>query len=125
MGAADFVFKPFDASALKVDPDGWNEYHIVASGTKITLKVNGVVTAEVDDKETAHRDAQGRLAVQIHSGPPMTVQFKDVHLKRLPLAGERKKVVFLAGRPSHASGEHEFNAGCKLLHKLLGEDLAN
>ncbi len=32
-----------------------------------------------------------------------------------------KRIVFLAGRPSHASGQHEFNAGCKLLAKRLNE----
>lgn len=32
-----------------------------------------------------------------------------------------KKIVFIAGNRSHASGEHEFYAGCKLLAKALNE----
>jgi len=36
-------------------------------------------------------------------------------------AAESAKVVVIAGRPSHGPGEHEFNAGCKLLVKWLGE----
>ncbi|MDX2035774.1 MAG: ThuA domain-containing protein [Isosphaeraceae bacterium] len=32
-----------------------------------------------------------------------------------------KKVVLVAGRPSHGPGDHEFNAGCKLLQKCLAE----
>jgi type 1 glutamine amidotransferase len=31
------------------------------------------------------------------------------------------KIVLVAGRPSHGPGEHEFNAGCKLLFKCLAE----
>ena len=36
-------------------------------------------------------------------------------------AKEKAKVVVIAGRPSHGPGEHEFNAGCKLLVKCLAE----
>ena len=36
-------------------------------------------------------------------------------------AAETAKVVLVAGRPSHAAGDHEFNAGCKLLAKCLAE----
>ncbi|MBT3596726.1 MAG: hypothetical protein HN505_12210 [Verrucomicrobia bacterium] len=35
------------------------------------------------------------------------------------LALEDKKIVLLAGRPSHGPGDHEFNAGCMLLQKCL------
>ena len=49
----------------------------------------------------------------------MTVQFKDIRLKRLPLSEERKKIVMIAGPPSHPSGQHEFNAGVKLLARRL------
>src|SRR5687768_6392573 len=31
----------------------------------------------------------------------------------------KKKVVFIAGKPSHAYGAHEHNAGCQLLAKSL------
>jgi len=34
---------------------------------------------------------------------------------------EKKKVVFIAGAPSHGKGEHEFKGGCTLLAKLLNE----
>jgi len=37
------------------------------------------------------------------------------------LAAETAKIVLVAGRPSHAPGDHEFNAGCKLLAKCLAE----
>ena len=36
-------------------------------------------------------------------------------------SAQTKKIVFLAGQRSHASGEHEFYAGCMLLAKALNE----
>jgi type 1 glutamine amidotransferase len=36
-------------------------------------------------------------------------------------AAETAKIVLVAGRPSHGPGDHEFNAGCKLLAKCLAE----
>jgi type 1 glutamine amidotransferase len=113
------------AKLLKnVDINGWNEYHITARGGKITLKINGKATAKVVDDESAQRDLSGVLALQLHSGPPMTVQFKDIRLKRLPLSDGRKKVVFSAGNKSHQYGAHDHKAGCTLLaHRLNASGL--
>ncbi|MHC4541677.1 MAG: ThuA domain-containing protein, partial [Planctomycetota bacterium] len=91
-------------------------------GGRIILKVNGQVTAEVLDNEQQNRELSGVLALQLHSGPPMTVQFKDIRLKRLNL-DERKKIVLVAGPPSHGYGGHEHNAGCLLLAKRLNENV--
>lgn len=38
-----------------------------------------------------------------------------------PARGEDTKIVLIAGRPSHGPGDHEFNAGTKLLVKCLKE----
>ena len=112
---------PLGVKQASADLARWNDYQIIACGTHLTLKINGLTTAEVVDDEREHHDLWGKLALQIHSGPPLTVQFKEIQLKRLPLCGERKKIVFLAGAPSHGSGEHEFNAGVNLLTKRLQE----
>ncbi len=37
----------------------------------------------------------------------------------------KKKIVFIAGAPSHGKGEHEFRGGCILLAKLLNENMKN
>ncbi len=36
------------------------------------------------------------------------------------VAADKARIVLVAGRPSHGPGDHEFNAGCKLLTKCLG-----
>ncbi len=109
-----------DSKAIQaaIHKEGWNEYVVIAKGYQLIHKINGHVTVEVTDNDPAKRVRSGVLAFQVHAGPPMTVEFKDIRLKRLPL-GDLKKVVLNAGHPSHGPGEHEHNAGIQLLHKCL------
>jgi hypothetical protein len=65
---------------MKVWPD-WNDYHIIAKGKHITLKVNGQTSSELIDEEEAHLDLKGMLGLQLRSGEPMTVQFKEILLR--------------------------------------------
>jgi hypothetical protein len=69
---------------VKVDVADWNEYTIIARGNKLIHKVNGRVTAEVIDHQAGERELEGLLAFQVHRGPAMQVQIKDVLLKVLP-----------------------------------------
>lgn len=120
------VAKFGDADALRaaIDLDGWNEYHILAMDDYIVLSINGQVTAIFTDKDVANQDFAGLLALQLHAGPPMKIEFKDIELKRLPLT-DRKKIVFVAGKESHGYGAHEHKAGCMLLAKTLDESGLN
>ncbi len=102
-----------------IKQDDWNEYTIRAQGSHLTLTINGVTTADVIDNDPAGLDRSGLLALQVHSGPAMKIEFKNLRLKRLPLEDGWKKVVFIAGRPSHAYFAHEHNAGCLLLAEAL------
>ena len=61
----------------------WNEYRIHFKGNKLTVKINGKITSVVIDEQKSEREMNGVLALQIHSGPPMKVQFKDLKLKNL------------------------------------------
>jgi len=103
----------------KIKKEDWNEYHIIARGNHLTHKINGVTTVDVVDEDAKNRAMSGLLALQLHAGPPMVVQFKDVELKRLKLSQNRKKIVLVAGKQSHGPGDHEFNAGVQLLDKCL------
>ena len=104
-----------------VHPKDWNEYVVIAQGNHLTQKINGHVMCEVTDDQPAKRAMSGILALQLHAGQPMHVEFKNIRLKRLHLQ-DRKKVVMVAGKPSHGPGEHEFNAGTLLLKKCLDEN---
>ena len=68
----------------KMKPPGeWNEYRILAQGHRIVLEINGVVSTDLTDMEEGHFDLSGLLGLQLRAGEPMTVQFKDVELKKL------------------------------------------
>lgn len=64
----------------KIKPADWNEYRIVAQGNHLQHFINGVQTIDVTD-ETAIGAKKGVLALQLHAGAPMKVEFKDLVLK--------------------------------------------
>lgn len=100
----------------KIRKEDWNNYRIVANGYRFQHFINGAQTIECTDNDEQQRRAVGLLALQAHVGPPMTVQFRNIRLKKLPAP---KKVALVAGRPSHGYGAHEHRAGCLLLAEAL------
>jgi hypothetical protein len=111
-----------DALLTNIKKDDWNDYHIIARGRVIILKINGKVTAHVVDGDKKNMERSGVLALQLHSGPPMAVQFKNIRLKRLRMQ-KSKKIVLVAGPRSHGYASHEHNAGFLLLGKSLNENM--
>lgn len=70
--------------SAKLRPAGeWNDYRIYAKGKTINLEINGVQSTELVDQEEGHFDLSGILGLQLRSGDPMTVQFKDIYLRKL------------------------------------------
>jgi hypothetical protein len=110
---------PTEELQKAIKPGDWNRYRIVAQGPKLAHFINGRLMSETIDSETGKRAAEGILALQLHAGQPMKVEAKNIRLKRLKLADGRKKLVLVAGKPSHLSGEHEHRAGVMLLEKCL------
>ncbi len=107
-----------DEIQAAIKSEDWNEYVIIARGNHLVHKINGRITSEVSDEQPEKRASSGILALQLHAGPPMMVQFKNLQLKRLKPEGV-KQIVLVAGTPSHAPGDHEFNAGSLLLKTCL------
>ena len=72
----------------------WNDYDILAKGNHIVLKINGYVTADVTDNDKKMRRFDGIIALQLHAGEPMKVQFRNIRLKELgasPPAGREPR----------------------------------
>lgn len=61
----------------------WNEYVITAKGNHLVQKINGFTTVDVTDNQVDKRRMKGILALQLHAGQPMLVQFKDIQLRVL------------------------------------------
>jgi len=74
---------PKDPAAGAFRLDDWHEYHLICQGSHLLLKVNGHTVAEVFDNDPKQQDFSGILALQLHTGPTMKAQFKDIRLKRL------------------------------------------
>lgn len=66
-----------------IKKEDWNDYVVIAKGNHLIHKINGLQTAEVIDNQTGKAKEKGILALQLHAGPPMTVQFKDIKIKEL------------------------------------------
>ncbi len=72
-----------------IDPHQWNDYVIIAQGNHLQQFINGRQTIDVVDEQTAKAAKSGILALQLHAGSPMKVQFKNIRIKTLsgPSAG--------------------------------------
>ena len=150
------VGKVGDSAAIqaKIKNEDWNSYRIVANGFTFKHYINDVQTIECEDKDEKARRASGLLALQLHAGPPMKVQFKNLRIKgdtakkaeekkgasaqplqeavpseaapvtstnsaRVTAEAAKKKIVFVAGNPSHGFGAHDHKSGCHLLANQL------
>jgi|MDTC01.2.fsa_nt_gb hypothetical protein len=67
----------------KIKKEDWNDYHVSAKGFKFVHRINGVVTSECTDKDGGARRDSGVLGLQLHAGPPMVVQFRNIKIKHL------------------------------------------
>ncbi len=62
---------------------GWNDYVIICKGNHIQQFLNGYQTIDLIDKDVKNAPKSGLLALQIHAGPPMWVEYKDIRIKIL------------------------------------------
>jgi hypothetical protein len=77
-----------DVKPLKVKDEApklsdWNTLEVRAVGNHLVHKFNGEVTVDVTDNDPENAEAKGLLALQVHAGPPMKVQFKSIKLRPL------------------------------------------
>ncbi len=61
----------------------WNNYEIIGLGHYTAHYLNGFPTMELVDDENERAARSGCLALQLHAGLPMTVEFRDILLKNL------------------------------------------
>ncbi|MFN7928996.1 MAG: DUF1080 domain-containing protein [Blastocatellia bacterium] len=68
-------------AAIKVND--WNTYHIIARGNRLTHIINGQLFSEAIDDDPAGRSMGGLLGFQMHVGPPMKLELRNIYLKNL------------------------------------------
>jgi hypothetical protein len=74
-----------DSEQLKafIKGDDWNQLHIIARGNTIIQMLNGHVTSMIIDDDTAGRKLEGLIGIQVHLGPPMKMEVRNIRLKKL------------------------------------------
>jgi hypothetical protein len=63
--------------------DDWNDVVIVAKGNRITHYLNGRLILDFTDSDPKLSLREGVLALQLHAGKPMWVEFRNIRLRSL------------------------------------------
>ncbi len=72
-----------DSLKTAIKKEDWNEIRLVVKGNRLQHYVNGTLMSDVTDNDTANRKMSGLLGVQVHVGPPMKVEYRNIRLKEL------------------------------------------
>lgn len=68
----------------KFAPDEWHDFRVLVQGNHHQHWIDGHKTADLIDLDPKGRALEGVLAVQVHVGPEMKIQYKDFKIKHLP-----------------------------------------
>ncbi|MDQ6813554.1 MAG: DUF1080 domain-containing protein [Bacteroidota bacterium] len=71
-----------DELQTKIKSEDWNTCRIVAKGNHLQHYINGILMSDVTDNDTVNGKANGLIGVQVHVGPPMKVQYRNIMLKQ-------------------------------------------
>lgn len=72
-----------DQLASYINSDDWNECHLIVRGNVMIHMINKRIMSMVIDDDTENRKTGGLLGVQVHVGPPMTIEYKDFRVKKI------------------------------------------
>jgi hypothetical protein len=74
-----------DGAALKelIKNDDWNDVHLIARGNTLIQILNGRVMSMLIDDDTAGRKLDGLIGIQVHVGPPMKIEVRNIRIKDL------------------------------------------
>jgi 3-keto-disaccharide hydrolase len=61
--------------------DDWNAVHLIVRGNTLTHIINGRLMTVVLDDDAPHRPEDGLIGMQVHVGPPMKVEYRNIRLK--------------------------------------------
>lgn len=67
----------------KIKSQDWNEVHLIIKGNRLQHFINGVLMSDVTDNDLVNGKSKGLLGVQVHVGPPMKVQYRNLRIKEL------------------------------------------
>ena len=59
----------------------WNEIRIEAKGNRLRHYINGSLMSDVTDNDADLRKSKGIIGFQVHMGPPMKVEYRNIKIK--------------------------------------------
>lgn len=72
-----------DSLKTLIKSEGWNQIRLVVKGNRLMHYINGVLMSDVTDDDPANRKLKGLLGFQVHVGPPMKVEYRNLMIKNL------------------------------------------
>jgi len=71
-----------DLFKSQIKTNDWNSVHIVVKGNRMQHFINGNLMSDVTDNDKFNRRLEGLLGVQVHVGPPMRIEYRNMMIKR-------------------------------------------
>lgn len=72
-----------DSLKTQIKSEDWNRIRLVVKGNRLQHYVNNVLMSDVTDNDKTNGKSSGLLGVQVHVGPPMKVEFRNIMLKKM------------------------------------------
>ncbi|MCM4172083.1 DUF1080 domain-containing protein [Arenibacter sp. TNZ] len=72
-----------DSLKTKIKSEDWNACRLVIKGNRLQHYINGILMSDVIDNDSINRKSSGYLGLQVHVGPPMKVEYRNILLKSL------------------------------------------
>lgn len=65
----------------QIKTNDWNSVHIIVKGNRMQHFINGNLISDVTDNDIVNRSSDGLLGVQVHVGPPMKIEYRNMMIK--------------------------------------------
>jgi hypothetical protein len=77
---------PGEGEALKafIKVGDWNQFHVIARANVLIHAMNGHIMSMLIDDDMQNRAMEGLIGFQLHVGPPMKIEFRNIWLRSLP-----------------------------------------
>ncbi len=72
-----------DSLKSKIKAEDWNSCHLIIKENLLQHYINDILMSEVTDLDSVNRKSSGFLGLQVHVGPPMKVEYRNIKIKEL------------------------------------------
>jgi hypothetical protein len=65
-----------------IKSEDWNSVHIIANDNRLQHFINSILMSDVTDNDVKNRSLKGLIGVQVHVGPPMKIEYRNIRIKQ-------------------------------------------